>query len=72
MNEVTASEIAQNLDVAAERAKYDASARKLVAQKSVLAYILKSALDEFADIPVKQIAEEFIEGMPQISEAAVH
>ncbi len=72
MNEVTASEIAQNLDVADEKAKYDASARKLVAQKSVLAYILKSALDEFADIPVKQIAEEFIEGTPQVSEAAVH
>ncbi len=72
MNEVTASEIAQNLDVAEEKAKYDASARKLVAQKSVLAYILKSALDEFADIPVKQIAGEFIEGTPQISEAAVH
>ena len=30
MNEVTASEIAQNLDVADEKAKYDASARKLV------------------------------------------
>ncbi len=72
MSEVTASEVAQNLDVADEKAKYDASARKLVAQKSILAYILKSALDEFADIPVKRIAGEFIEGTPQISEVAVH
>ena len=40
MSEMTAGEIAQNLDVADEKAKYDASARKLVAQKSILAYIL--------------------------------
>ena len=39
------SEIAQNLKVADENAtfKYDESARNIVAQKSVLAYILKSA-----------------------------
>ena len=55
MSEVTASEVAQNLDVADEKAKYDASARKLVAQKSILAYILKSVLDEFTDIPVNRL-----------------
>lgn len=55
MSEMTAGEIAQNLDVADEKAKYDASARKLVAQKSILAYILKSVLDEFTDIPVNRL-----------------
>ena len=35
------------------------------------AYILKSTMDEFADIPVKQIAEELIEGSPLVSETAV-
>lgn len=72
MNHVTASEIAQTLDTARDRAKYDAAAKKLVAQKSVLAYIIKSALNEFADNPVQKIAEEFIEGLPQVGEAAVH
>ena len=72
MDDVTASEIAQNLDTAEDKARYDAAAKKLVAQKAVLAYILKSALDEFAEIPVKRIAEDLIEGTPQVSEAAVH
>lgn len=65
-------EVAENLEVAGARARYDAAARKLVAQKAILAYILKSALDEFAGIPAERIAEECIEGTPNISEAAVH
>ncbi len=65
-------EVAENLEVAGARAKYDAAARKVVAQKAILAYILKSALDEFAGIPAERIAKECIEGTPGISEAAVH
>ena len=68
------SEIAQNLKVADENAtfKYDESARNIVAQKSVLAYILKSALDEYAEHTVQEIAERFIEGEPELREIAVH
>ena len=68
------SEIAQNLKVADENAtfKYDESARNIVAQKSVLAYILKSALDEYAEYTVQEIAERFIEGEPELRKIAVH
>lgn len=68
------SEIAQNLKVADEDAsfKYDESARNLVAEKSVLAYILKSALDEYAGYTVQEIAERFIEGEPELRRVAVH
>ncbi len=68
------SEIAQNLKVADEDAaiKYDESARNFVAEKPVLAYILKSALDEYADYTVQEIAEEFIEGTPEVKRIAVH
>ena len=68
------SEIAQNLKVADEDAsfKYDESARNFVAEKPVLAYILKSALDEYADCTVQEIAEKFIEGPPEIKRTAVH
>ncbi len=72
MSGLMENEIAQTLDIAADKTQYDAAARKLVAQKAILAYILKSAMDEFIHIPVKQIAEELIEGTPQIAEAAVH
>ena len=54
------SEIAQNLKVADENAafKYDESARNIVTQKSVLAYILKSALDEYVAYPVLPSARD--------------
>ncbi len=68
------SEIAQNLKVADENStfKYDESARNIVAQKSVLAYILKSALGEYAEYTVQEIAERFIEGEPELRKTAVH
>ena len=68
------SELAQNLKVADENAafKYDESARNIVAQKSVLAYILKSALDEYAEYTVQEIAERFIEDEPELRKVAVH
>ena len=62
------SEIAQNLKVAEEddSARYDEAARNLVAQKPILAYILKSALDEYAEYTVQEIAEKFIVGTPEV------
>ena len=71
MSSLKDSEISQTLDVANAGARYDAAARKLVAQKSILAYILKSTMDEFADVPVERIAEELIEDFPSVSEMAV-
>ncbi len=68
------SEIAQNMQVAEESSdpRYDASARNLVAQKPVLAYILKSALEDYEDYTVQEIAENFIEGTPEVKAIAVH
>ncbi len=65
------SDIAQLIQAAGAESKYDEAARKLVSEKAILAYILKSAMDEFADYPVERIATEFIEGKPEISTIAV-
>lgn len=68
------TEIALNLKVANEDSseRYDASARNLVAEKPVLAYILKSTLVEYAGYSVQEIAARFIEGIPEVREIAVH
>lgn len=69
------SEIAQTIDVTETedyRRRYDAAAKKLVSQKAILAYVLKSTMEEFRDVSVKQIAEELIEGTPKVSTIAVH
>ncbi len=72
METVAGSQLAQILDVSESKVKYDAAARKLVAQKAILSYILKSTMDEFAVVPVKEIAEKWITGAPQVSETPVH
>ena len=43
-----------------------------MAQKPILAYILKSALDEYAGYTVQEIAEKFIVGTPEVQRIAVH
>ncbi len=53
-------------------ARFDASAKKLIAEKSILSYILKSSLTEYAPYTVQEIAEKFIEGDPEIATLAVH
>ncbi len=75
MKILAGSEIAQTIDVTETvkyRRRYDAAAKKLVSQKAILAYILKSTMEEFQDVSVKQIAEELIEGTPKVSMIAVH
>ena len=59
MSGLMENEIAQTLDIAADKTQYDAAARKLVAQKAILAYILKSAMDITADDKKRVLSEEF-------------
>ena len=54
------------------RALYDEAAKRLLSQKIVLAYILRECLPEYQDYTPKEIAEQFIEGDPQVGETAVH
>ena len=51
---------------------YDEAAKRLLSQKTVLAYILKGCLMEYQDYTPEEIADRFIEGDPQVGEAAVH
>ncbi len=64
------NEAAQALNVTEGSAAHDATAKKLVANKAILAYVLKSSLKEFADVPVHRIPD-YIEGAPQVSKTAV-
>jgi len=59
------------LDVAGKKAKYDEACKRILSEKIVLAWILKSCLEEYQDCDVKDIAQKYIEGKPQISEVPV-
>lgn len=63
--------ISQSIDVAAQKAAYDAVCKRILAEKIILAWIMKHSMREYADYEVKEIAEKCIEGKPQVSETAV-
>lgn len=59
--------LSSSLETAGIQARYDAACKTLLANKEILAWILKSVVSELADYKVSEIAECFIEGEPQIS-----
>ncbi len=63
--------LAGDILAAQERARYDAAVKKLLADKRILAWILKGCVGEFFDRAVNEIAEQYIEGEPQVAEASV-
>ncbi len=66
------STLAKNLSIAEKRAKYDASVKRLLANKEILAWIMKGCLAEYKDCTIKEIAEIYIEKEPEISSVAVN
>lgn len=64
--------LAKNITAAGEKAAYDASCKRLLANKIILAWIMKSCIEEYRELDVNEIAEKYIEGEPQIAKTAVH
>lgn len=58
----------RNMD---ELAAYDALCKKVLSEKIVLAWIMKTAVAEFQNCEIAEIAEKYIEGTPQIGDAPV-
>lgn len=63
--------LAKAIDTAGTNAEYDAAVKNILAEKQILAWILKSCVEEFADIELNKIADKYIEGEPQIAEIPV-
>ena len=64
--------ISHNISAADVNAAYDNACKRLLANKEILARILKECVEEYKDCDVKDIAEKYIEGEPSISGNAVH
>ena len=63
--------LSKNIRTADARANYDAACKRLLSEKIILAWIMKSCVQEYRDCDVRKIAEEYIEGEPQVSEVPV-
>lgn len=63
--------VAKSIRVVDEKSAYDAACKRVLAEKIILAWVMKYCLVEFSDCDVKEIAEKFIEGEPQVGEIPV-
>lgn len=65
------TELTNDLETSEYKAKYDNAAKRILSNKIILAWIMKSCLDEFKDYDIDTIADKCIEGTPIVSGAAV-
>lgn len=63
--------MSQGLRVTDSQASYDAACKRLLSEKAILARIMKSCLEEYKDCDVNDIAEKYIEGVPQVDSVPV-
>lgn len=63
--------LSKNLQAAGDMAKYDAAVKCLLADKRILAWLLKSCVEEFREEDILKIADIYIEGEPQIAQVSV-
>ncbi len=63
----TDTTLAQALMITDQQAQYDAACKRLLAEKSILARILKACIPEFKEVDPEEIARKYIESTPQIS-----
>ena len=68
----TESTLAKMISTAGEKVAYDNACKRLLANKIILAWIMKSCLEEYRDCKIPEIASKYIEGEAQISEEAVY
>ena len=64
--------LAQAIDVAGKRAKYDECAKKLLSYKAIIAWILKSCTKEFSQYEVQYICDNCLKEEAEVSTHAVH
>ncbi len=63
--------LSKSIDIVEQKKQYDKACKKVLAEKIILAWIMKHTMKEYASYKVNEIAERFILGEPQIAEVSV-
>ena len=63
--------LAQSIRVLDESARYDAACKRLLSEKILLAWIMKSCVEEFQHCSLEDIAEKYIVGKPTVGETPI-
>ena len=63
--------LSQSIDIVQQKEKYDEACKKVLAEKIILAWIMKHTMKEYAEYGVQEIVENFIVGEPKVAETKV-
>ena len=63
--------VTHSVYAADSEARYDALCKRLLSEKWILGWIMKSCLEEYRDCTPREIVERYIEGTPQVGEEPV-
>ena len=63
--------LAKNIEVARLKEQCDAACKRLLSQKYILAWIMKTCMAEYKDSAIADIAEKYIEGTPEVGSSPV-
>jgi len=64
--------LADELKTFQDKIQYDNACKRVLSDKALLAYILKTCVAEYKDVSVKDIMEKYLTGEPVISQIPVH
>lgn len=64
--------LATNINSVADKAALDASCKRLLSNKIILVWIMKSCLKEYQNCSIEEIFNNYIEGTPQIAAVSVN
>lgn len=63
--------LSQSIDIVEQKAQYDEACKKVLAEKIILAWIMKHTMKEYADCDVCEIVENYVVGEPKVAETKV-
>ena len=63
--------LSQSIDIVEQKAQYDEACKKVLAEKIILAWIMKHTMKEYADYDITEIVGKFIVGDPKVAETKV-
>ncbi len=63
--------LSSGIDITAYKAKYDTSCKLLLAEKHILAWILRTCADEFSDMDIDTIVKECLGGQTYVEQVPV-
>ena len=63
--------IASDIDIAGNKARLDEAANNIIANKYVIAHIMRECLSEYKDISVKTIISKYITEAPAVQKVRI-